>query len=80
MKTLSGKVVKAHEQEKTALVEVVRETKHPLYKKILRISKKYTVDLSGIKVVPGDLVLISETRPVSKTKYFKVIKKISQSK
>lgn len=71
MKLFEGKVVSAKSQN-TVIVSVVRSYAHPLYKKILKRSKKYKVDSSGAEVSLGDKVKIVETRPISKDKYFKI--------
>lgn len=72
-KVLSGKVVSL-KMQKTAVVEVARKIVHPLYKKVLRRSKKYKVDTGDMTLNLGDTVKIIETKPKSKGKYFKVIK------
>lgn len=72
MKTLNGKVV-SNKQVNTAIVEVTRRVPHKLYKKILTVTKKYQVDTAGKTVNVGDEVMIVETRPMSKTKYFKLV-------
>ena len=71
-KTLTGKVVSV-KMNNTVVVEVTRRTPHPLYKKLIRKSKKYKVDPGEFKVELGNTVIIAETKPVSKEKYFKVI-------
>jgi small subunit ribosomal protein S17 len=71
MKTLEGKVVSL-KMNKTAVVEVVRKTPHPLYKKLLKRSKRYKVDLGELVLVLGQKVKIAETRPMSNGKFFKV--------
>jgi len=71
MKKFKGKVV-GTKMQKTASVVVKRLWQHPLYKKILKKSKKYLVhDEIGVK--EGDKVLIQECRPMSKRKKFKII-------
>ncbi|MBI2032082.1 MAG: 30S ribosomal protein S17 [Candidatus Levybacteria bacterium] len=59
--------------EKTATVEVSRRFPHPLYRKLIKRSKKYTVDTNNLEIVIGKRVKISETRPISKNKHFKII-------
>lgn len=76
METLEGVVVSV-KMLKTAVVEVARKTAHPLYKKLLKRSKKYKVDTTGFEVAVGDRVRISKTRPISKEKHFKIIEKIA---
>lgn len=72
MKIFEGKVVSAKSQN-TVVVSVVRSHAHPLYKKILKRSKKYKVDSTGFEAGLGDKVKIVETRPISKDKYFKIM-------
>lgn len=72
-KILRGKIVSL-KMQKTAVVEVERKTVHPLYKKVLRRSKKYKVDTRDLVLNLGDVVKIAETKPISRGKYFKVIK------
>lgn len=74
-KILTGKVVST-KMEKTAVVEVEKSFKHKLYHKILKRHKKFKAHLDGtIAVQDGDKVDIEETKPISKDKQFKVIKK-----
>ena len=70
---LTGKVVKKS-GEKTISVLVTRQTTHPVYKKIIRVSKKYLAHDSENKIIVGDFVRIQETRPISKNKSWEVIK------
>jgi small subunit ribosomal protein S17 len=70
-------VVVAANMPKTVVVEVVRRVQHPQYGKFLTRRKKYAVhDLVGCQV--GDLVRIRETRPLSKTKRWRVVEKLSK--
>ena len=70
---LTGKVVKKS-GDKTISVLVTRQTTHPVYKKIIRVSKKYLAHDSDNKIIVGDSVRIKETRPISKKKTWEVIK------
>ncbi len=58
----------------TCTVAVERYTKHPKYKKYMRRTKKYLVHDAGNSAKVGDKVEIKETRPISKRKYFELIK------
>ena len=69
---LSGIVISSN-SNKTIVVEVTRRVKHKLYKKIIKRSKKYHVHDEKNSFKTGDKVSIIETRPISKTKRFKVI-------
>lgn len=67
---LIGKVV-GTKINKTALVEIERLTPHPLYKKRLKKTKKFQAhDEIGVKI--GDKVKIVSSRPISRSKHFKV--------
>ncbi len=70
---LNGKVVKKS-GDKTVSVLVSRQTTHPIYKKIMRVSKKYLAHDSDNSISIGDTVKIQETRPLSKTKSWEIIK------
>lgn len=71
MKTLKGTVVKT-KMAKTATVAVERRRIHPIYKKGVKVTKKYHAhDEIGVKV--GDKVKMVETRPISKTKTWKIV-------
>lgn len=79
-KTLQGIVVSIKTKE-TPVVEITRTLAHPLYKKLLKRSKKYKVAAGEFSLHVGDEVSIVPTRPISKTKYFKihsVVKKIQE--
>jgi small subunit ribosomal protein S17 len=73
-KVLAGKVVSVKMND-TVIVEVVRRTPHPLYKKLVKKSKKFKVDSKGQEVTVGQDIKIVETRPISKDKHFKVLVK-----
>ena len=72
MKHLIG-TVKSDKNLKTAIVDVVRFKVHPKYLKRIKVNKSYAVknDL-GAKV--GNRVRLEETRPISKTKRWKISK------
>ena len=70
---LNGKVIKKT-GNKTISVLVSRQTTHPIYKKIIRLSKKYLAHDSDNSISVGDSVKIQETRPLSKSKSWEVIK------
>ena len=72
-RTLSGKVVKKS-GDKTVSVLVSRQTTHPIYKKIIRVSKKYLAHDETNAISVGDFVKIQETRPLSKNKSWEIIK------
>jgi len=59
--------------DKTVVVRVDRQFRHPLYKKFIRKSKKYAVHDPDNRCKVGDMVRIRECRPVSKTKHWEVL-------
>lgn len=79
MKKLQGKVTSLKNKD-TAIVEVERMWAHPLYQKLVKRSKKFACALldKDLKLALNDDVEIEETRPLSKTKKFKVVKKIGK--
>jgi len=66
-RSLNGKVV-SNKMAKTVTVLVERRLKHPLYEKFITRSKKYQAHVENNNINIGDLVLIEECRPISKTK------------
>ena len=76
---LSGTVV-SNKPDKTIIVRVTRQVKHPLYKKIIRRSKKFFAhDEKNIFNV-GDFVKIQECKPYSKNKSWIVIESNNDAK
>ena len=76
---LIGTVV-SDKTDKTVTVQVERKEKHPLYGKIIRRSKKYHAHDEANEFKPGDTVRIEETRPISKTKTWKVLDRVQAGK
>ena len=76
---LIGTVV-SDKTDKTVVVRVERKVKHPMYGKIIRRSKKYHAHDDANEYVVGDQVRIEETRPISKTKSWRVIDRLQASK
>lgn len=72
-KQLIGRVISAKRQ-KTITVLVERWKEHPKYKRRFKISKKYHVHDEKQEAREGDLVLIEESRPYSKTKKWRLVK------
>jgi small subunit ribosomal protein S17 len=77
-RTLTGKVV-SDKMNKTITVLVERKVKHPLYGKIMVRTKKYHAHDEGNEYHPGDLVIIEECRPLSKTKAWRVAKLVEKA-
>jgi len=72
--------VTSDKTDKTVTVKVERKVKHPLYGKIIRRSKKYHAHDEANTYKMGDTVRIEETKPISKTKTWKVIDTVQASK
>ena len=72
-KTLTGIVV-SDKMEKSVVVSVERLVKHPVYQKYIRRKAKFMAHDEGNECQIGDRVLLTETRPLSKQKRFKVSK------
>ena len=70
-RVMQGTVV-SDKMDKTVIVEVERRVTHPLYKKIVRRSKKYVAHDESNALKIGDLVRIQECRPLSKRKCWEV--------
>ena len=69
---LSGTVISSN-SNKTIVVKVTRRVKHKLYKKIISLSKNYHAHDEDNLYKSGDKVSIIESRPISKTKRFRVL-------
>ncbi len=63
----------------TAIVEVERQRRHPLYKKVIRVRKRFPAHDATGDVKAGDLVRIQESRPFSATKRWQVIEVLSRA-
>lgn len=71
-RAITGKVI-SDKMNKTIVVQIERKVKHPLYGKyIRRFSKMYAHDEDNACRV-GDIVTIQQTRPLSKTKRWKLV-------
>ncbi len=74
-RVLSGTVV-SDKGDKTIVVRVERRVKHPLYGKIIRLSKKYHAHDEGNAFKLGEQVRIEECKPMSKLKSWTVLDSI----
>lgn len=70
-KILEGKVV-SDKMQQTVVIEVETKRSHPLYKKIMKTSKRYKAH-SDQELKMGQIVKIEQCRPLSKQKQWKVI-------
>jgi len=72
-KTTKVGTVVAKKMQKTVTVEVERQVRHPLYRKTIRRKQTFLVHDEAEKCKVGDIVRIIETRPISKTKRWRVL-------
>ncbi len=78
-KTRVGKVV-SDKMDKTVVVAIEDNVKHPLYKKIIKNTIKLKAHDENNTCGLGDRVLIMETRPLSKDKRWRVVEIIEKAK
>jgi small subunit ribosomal protein S17 len=76
---LSGRVVSA-KMQKTVTVLVERTVTHPVYGKVQRRSKKYHAHVESGTFGEGDVVVIEESKPISKTKAWRVAELVEKSR
>ena len=73
-------VVVSDKMDKTVVVAVHDKIKHPIYKKTMNKTKKYKVHDENNEAGEGDRVEIEETRPLSKDKYFRLVRIVEKAK
>ena len=78
-KTRVGKVV-SDKMDKTIVVAAEEHVKHPLYGKIIKQTKKYKAHDENNECGVGDTVEVMETRPLSKTKRWRLVQIIEKAK
>ena len=78
--TKTGVVVSAGKMNKTIVVSVVENKKHPIYKKVVKVTKKYKVHDEENVCGMGDTIEIMETRPLSKDKYNRLLRIVEKAK
>ena len=78
-KEITG-VVFSNKMDKTVTVEVKWKEKHPIYGKFVNKTKKYHAHDEKNECNIGDVVDIMETRPLSKTKRWRVVKIVERAK
>jgi small subunit ribosomal protein S17 len=71
-------VVTSDKMDKTIVVSIERQIRHPVYKKVMRRTKKYKAHDEGNTAKEGDLVQIVEAPPSSKTKRWNLEKVLEQ--
>ena len=78
-KTMTGVVI-SNKMDKTLVVKVERRFSHPVFKKVVKTTKKYKVHDEKNECVQGDFIRIQETRPLSKEKRWRLLGIISRDK
>ena len=78
-KTRTGMVV-SDKMDKTVVVAVIDNVRHPLYKKIVKRTVKFKAHDEQNACGIGDTVMIMETRPISKDKRWRVVEIIENAK
>ncbi len=78
-KTRTGRVV-SNKMDKTVVVAIEDNVKHPLYNKIVKKTVKFKAHDENNECNIGDRVLIMETRPLSKDKRWRVVEIITKAK
>jgi small subunit ribosomal protein S17 len=76
-RTIEGVVV-SNKMTKTITVRVERKVKHPLYGKIIKRSTKFKAHDAEQQCQEGDVVIIQESRPISKTVCWVLVKRLEK--
>ena len=77
-KTKVGRVV-SDKMDKTIVVSVERLTRHPLYKRVIRLTSKFKAHDEDNEARVGDTVLIEESRPLSATKRWRLVSIVARA-
>ncbi len=77
-KTKVGRVV-SDKMDKTIVVSVERLTRHPLYKRVIRLTTKFKAHDEANEAHVGDTVLIEESRPLSATKRWRLVSIVARA-
>jgi small subunit ribosomal protein S17 len=78
-KTRVGKVV-SDKMDKTVVVAIEDNVKHPLYKKVVKHTERFKAHDESNECKTGDRVLIMETRPLSRDKRWRLVKILEKAK
>ena len=79
VRTVTGRVV-SNKMDKTITVKVDRKVKHPLLGKIINLSNKFHAHDEKNEINEGDIVQITEQRPISKSKSWVVTKVLTKAR
>ncbi len=78
-KVLRGVVI-SNKMEKTGVVEITRKVPHPLYKKVVTKTSRFKFHDENNECAIGDTIEVMETRPLSKDKYFRLVRIVEKVK
>lgn len=78
-KVLRG-IVSSNKMDKTGVVVITRKVPHPIYKKVVTKTTKFKFHDENNECSIGDTVEIMETRPLSKDKYFRLLRIVEKVK
>lgn len=78
--TRQGTVISAGKMDKTVVVSIIENVKHPLYKKVVKRTTKFKAHDEKNECGVGDVVEIMETRHLSKDKYHRVVRIVEKAK
>ena len=78
-KEIIGKVT-SNKMDKSVVVAIERRIKHPLYGKFVKKTKKYVAHDENNECNIGDIVQLMETRPLSKSKRWRLVKIVEKAK
>ncbi len=73
-------IVTSNKMDKTITISVERRVKHPIYGKFVKSTKKFKAHDENNECNSGDVVRIMETRPLSKTKRWRLVEIIERAK
>jgi small subunit ribosomal protein S17 len=77
-KTKTGRVV-SDKMDKTIVVSVERLARHPLYKRVIRLTARFKAHDEANEAHVGDIVLIEESRPLSATKRWRLVRVVARA-
>jgi small subunit ribosomal protein S17 len=74
-----GRVI-SDKSDKTRIIAVERSFQHPLYEKIVKLRRKFAIHDEENRSKVGDLVSVMETRPLSKTKRWRLVEVLERAR
>ena len=73
-------VVTSDKRQKTITIKIERKVKHGLYGKVMKTSNQFAVHDENNESKVGDIVKVAETRPLSKSKRFRLVEILERAK